>query len=281
MRSNSASPVHLRPARALALLVAVAGLMLSTGAFITPASTQPVAPKPKPSPTALTPPTLAPRDGAFVEGTHAVASTPTTAEDSVASLWVDDRQLVASPTVGTSTFSFDVGSNSIERRYGNHLLVNGEHRIDLPDLVDERATLEIPNDELVQGENSIQVITGTIASDCGINHDDFILSNLSLELLGEVADGEENAYSYSMGDGSCGSNTALAEGGHTHLLHPRRPGRHHRPDLPARHVRADQRHAHPDRRHGVGRAGRAHGHRQQRTRRGAAADAGRRHDSGR
>jgi len=209
MRSNSASPVHLRPARALALLVALAGLMLSTGAFITPASPQPVAVKPKPSPTALTPPTLAPSDGAFVEGTHAVASAPTTADDSVASLWVDDRQLVASPTVGTSTFSFDVGTNSIERRYGNHLLVNGEHRIDLPDLVDERATLEIPNEELVQGENSIQIITGTIASDCGINHDDFILSNLSLELLGEVADGEENEYSYSMGDGSCGSNTAL------------------------------------------------------------------------
>ena len=143
------------------------------------------------------------------------------------------------------------------------------------------ATLEIPNDELVQGENTVQIVTGTIASDCGINHDDFILSNLSLELLGEVADGEENEYSYSMGDGSCGTNTALAEGGNADLLRPRRPGRHHRPDLPARHVRAHQRHAHPDRRHGVGRPGRAHGHRQQRTRRGAAPDAGRRHDRGR
>lgn len=209
MRSNSASHVHLRPGRALALLLALAGLMLSTGAFITPASTQPVAHKPRPSPSALTPPSLAPRDGAFVEGTQTVGSTPTTADDSIASLWVDDRQLVSSPTVGTSTFSFDVDSNSIEARYRNHLVVNGEHRIDLPDLVNERATLEIPDDQLVQGENSIRLVTGTIASDCGTNHDDFIVSNLSLELLGEVADGEENDYSYSMGDGSCGSNTAL------------------------------------------------------------------------
>lgn len=209
MRRNSASPVHLRPVRALALLVTLAGVMLSTGAFITPASTQPLLVKPKPSATALAPATLSPRDGAFVEGTQTVASTPTTADDSVVSLWADEGRLEATPTVGTSRISFDVGTNSIEARYGNHLLVNGEHRIDLPDLVDERTTLEVPNDALVQGENTVQVVTGTIQSSCGTNHDDFVVSNVSLELLGEVADGEENEYSYSMGDGSCGSNTSL------------------------------------------------------------------------
>ncbi|UUZ60120.1 hypothetical protein [Nocardioides sp. B-3] len=209
MRSNSTSPARFRPLTAIALLPGLAVAMLSTGAFITPASTQPVAPKPRPSAGALTPPTLSPPDGAWLEGRQAVVSTPTTAEDSVASLWVDDREVAAEPTVGTSKFRFDVGTNSIERRYGNHLLVNGEHRIDLPDLVDERATLEVPNDELVRGENTIEIVTGTIESSCGTNHDDFVLSNLSLELLGEVADGEENNYTYSMGDGSCGTNTSL------------------------------------------------------------------------
>ncbi|MEO5663784.1 MAG: metallophosphoesterase [Nocardioides sp.] len=209
MRTDSAGPAHFRPLTAIALLLGLAAAMLSTGAFISPASTQPVVPKPKPSAGALTPPTLSPPDGAWLEGRQAVASAPTTVDDSVASLWVDDSEVDANATVGTSKFRFDVGTNSIERRYGNHLLVNGEHRIDLPDLVDERATLEIPNDELVRGENTIEIVTGTIASDCGTNHDDFALSNLSLELLGEVADGEENDYTYSMGDGSCGSNTAL------------------------------------------------------------------------
>ncbi|EON24912.1 metallophosphoesterase [Nocardioides sp. CF8] len=178
MRRNSASPVHLRPVRALALLVTLAGVMLSTGAFITPASTQPLLVKPKPSATALAPATLSPRDGAFVEGTQTVASTPTTADDSVVSLWADEGRLEATPTVGTSRISFDVGTNSIEARYGNHLLVNGEHRIDLPDLVDERTTLEVPNDALVQGENTVQVVTGTIQSSCGTNHDDFVVSNV-------------------------------------------------------------------------------------------------------
>ncbi|MFG2631977.1 hypothetical protein [Streptomyces sp. NPDC048473] len=36
-----------------------------------------------------------------------------------------------------------------------------------------------------------------------------MLSDIGLDLLGEVVDGEENAYTYSFGDGSCGSNTSL------------------------------------------------------------------------
>lgn len=36
-----------------------------------------------------------------------------------------------------------------------------------------------------------------------------MLSDIGLDLLGEVADGEENEYTYSFGDGSCGSNTTL------------------------------------------------------------------------
>lgn len=166
-------------------------------------------PATKPTPPALVPPLLTPADGTYLEGVATIAATPVVADDDVAGLTLDGAVLDATPTVGVSHLRFDVGSNSTEARYGNHVLVNGDHRIDLGDHVNERVDLEIPNEHLMQGENSIEVVTGTIETSCGTNHDDFVLSNIGLELLGEVADGEENEYSYSFGDGSCGSNTSL------------------------------------------------------------------------
>ena len=163
----------------------------------------------KPTPAVLVPPLLTPEDGAYLEGVATVAATPVVVDEDVTGLSLDGAALDATPTVGVSHLRFDVGSNSTEARYGNHVLVNGGHRIDLGDAVNERVDLEIPNEHLVQGENSIEVVTGTIETSCGTNHDDFVLSNIGLELLGEVADGEENEYSYSFGDGSCGSNTSL------------------------------------------------------------------------
>ncbi|GAA4385233.1 metallophosphoesterase [Agromyces bauzanensis] len=160
----------------------------------------------KPAPAELMPPLLEPADGSWLEGTATIAATPVVADDDVASLTVDGAALDATPTVGVSHLRFDVGTNSIEKRYGNHVLVNGEHRIDLGDLVNERVDLEVPNQFLVQGENTITFVTGTITTSCGVNHDDFVLSNIGLELLGEVADGEENEYSYDFGDGNCGSS---------------------------------------------------------------------------
>lgn len=157
-----------------------------------------------------TPPTLTPADGAFVTGTVTVASTPTVPLDDVVELAVDGTPLEATETAGFAELSFDVGSNSADAGFGNHLIVNGEHRIDIPTVVSERATLRIPADELVSGENTIEVVVGTNdTSSCGVNYDDFTFSDFRLDLLEETADGEENEYSYAFGDGSCGSNPAL------------------------------------------------------------------------
>ncbi|MER5179063.1 metallophosphoesterase [Streptomyces sp. NPDC002896] len=154
-------------------------------------------------------PTLTPDDGAYLEGTAKFAATPTAADDDVNSLAIDGDELDAEQTVGVSRLSFDVGSNSTEARYHNSVLVNGAYRVEIGDLVNERATIEIPNEHLVKGENKVEIFAGTVDSACGINYDDFVLSDVGLELLGEIADGEENEYTYSFGDGSCGSNTSL------------------------------------------------------------------------
>ncbi|WP_328907410.1 metallophosphoesterase [Streptomyces sp. NBC_00234] len=154
-------------------------------------------------------PTLTPQDRAYLEGTEEVRATPALAEDSVTALAVDGRTVDAERTHGVSRLTFDVGSNSTEARYHNHVLVNGDYRADIGNLVNERGTIEIPNQHLVKGENRIEILAGTVESACGTNYDDFVLSDIGLELLGEVADGEENEYTYSFGDGSCGSNTSL------------------------------------------------------------------------
>ncbi|WP_234661028.1 metallophosphoesterase [Agromyces marinus] len=162
----------------------------------------------KPAPVEVGAPTLAPANGAHLEGTVTLAAAPVSAEDSVTTLTVDGAELATTETVGSSTLSFEVGSNSIEARYGSHLVVNGDHRIDLADAVNSRVEIEIPNEHLVQGENSIEFVIGTIQTGCGTNHDDFVVSNVGLELLGEIADGEENEYTYNFGDGDCGSNAS-------------------------------------------------------------------------
>lgn len=158
---------------------------------------------------ATTLPTLTLGDGTYLEGTQKVAATPTLVGDSVTNLAVDGKAIDAEKTVGVSRLSFDVGSNSTESRYHNYVLVNGEYRADIGDLVNERGTIEIPNEHLVKGENKIQFFAGTVETSCGTNHDDFVLSDIRLTLLGEIADGEENEYTYAFGDGNCGSNTSL------------------------------------------------------------------------
>ncbi|TDD69885.1 hypothetical protein E1262_11480 [Jiangella aurantiaca] len=155
------------------------------------------------------PPTLTPADGTFLEGTVTVASEPVTADDDVTSLAIDGTPVQGTPTVGVSTLSFDVGSNSTEARYRNYVVVNGAHRIDLSDAVNERVSLDVPNEHLVSGQNTIEVFAGTITTSCGVNHDDFVLSDFTLELLGGPADGDANEFSYAFGDGNCGSNASL------------------------------------------------------------------------
>ncbi|WP_165362665.1 metallophosphoesterase [Promicromonospora panici] len=155
-------------------------------------------------------PILTPDDGAFLEGTVPVAAEPVAPGDDINSLTVDGTDVPgATETLGTATLGYNVGSNSTEARYRNHVSVNGSEPIYLPDAVSERVELEIPNEYLVTGENTVEVVAGTFDASCGPNHDDFVLSDFTLEPLGEIADGEENEYTYAFGDGSCGTNTSL------------------------------------------------------------------------
>lgn len=155
-------------------------------------------------------PILTPDDGEFLEGTVPVAAEPVAPGDDVAHLTVDGKDVPgATETLGTSVLGYTVGTNSTEARYKNYVVVNGSAPIYLPDAVSERVELEVPDEYLVTGENTVEVVAGTIETSCGVNHDDFVLSDFTLEPLGELADGEENEYTYSFGDGSCGSNTSL------------------------------------------------------------------------
>lgn len=193
---------------ALSALLLVSGTLASSAYAETGTSDRgPTPGHAQPASTSL--PTLTPGEGAYLEGTERVESTPTLADDSVTRLSVDGTSVAAERTVGVSRFGFDVGSNSTESRYHSYVLVNGGYRVDIDDLVNERGTIEIPNEKLVKGENRIEIHVGAVDSSCGANYDDFVLSDLTLDLLGEVADGEENEYTYSFGDGSCGSNTTL------------------------------------------------------------------------
>lgn len=168
--------------------------------------------KPKPSPTPTSsnsPPTLQPADGAYLEGSVKVKAAPTSAGDSVTKVAVDGTPLDATKTVGVAKLQFDVASNSTEAQYHSFVRVNGDYKVEIGDFVNERATLEIPNEHLVKGENTVEIVVGAIETSCGTNYDDFVLSDVGLELLGEIADGEDNPYTFSFGDGSCGTNTSL------------------------------------------------------------------------
>ncbi|MGO1933476.1 MAG: hypothetical protein ACTH5E_06205, partial [Cellulosimicrobium funkei] len=153
-------------------------------------------------------PVLSPTTGTFLDGTVRVAADPVRAGDAVTALAVDGTALDASPTPATARLLFDVGSNSIEKRYGSHVLVNGE-RLELDrDMVSERVALDVPARWLVPGENRVRFVVGAVTTSCGTNYDDYDLTDVSLELLGETADGSANSFSYAFGDGSCGTNTA-------------------------------------------------------------------------
>ncbi|MFB4282361.1 hypothetical protein ACBJ59_44200 [Nonomuraea sp. MTCD27] len=183
---------------------------LVTAAYADPAPGEQERGRPTPTPTGTqSPPTLTPASGSYLEGTVKAAAVPTAAGDSVTKLAIDDTALNATRTVGVSRLSFDVGSNSTEAQYHSYVLVNGAYKSEIGNFVNQRATIEVPNEHLVKGENTVEIVVGAIQSSCGTNYDDFVLSDVGLELLGEVADGEDNPYTFSFGDGSCGTNTSL------------------------------------------------------------------------
>lgn len=202
----------MRPPPPLRLAAVAATAVLLVSGLTTAAHADP-SPAPlgaRPTPTAPSaPPTLTPASGSYLEGTAKVAAVPSTAGDSVKALTVDGKPLTATPTFGRSKLRFDVGSNSTEAVYHSYVKVNGAYQAEIGSFVNERATIEIPDEHLVKGENTVEIVVGAIQSSCGTNYDDFVLSDVGLELLGEVADGEENPYTLSFGDGTCGSNTTL------------------------------------------------------------------------
>ncbi|MGW3350472.1 metallophosphoesterase [Nonomuraea rubra] len=194
-----------------ATLTALLVNTLVTAAHADPEQQERGRPTPSPTPTtSQNPPALTPADGSYLEGTVKAAAVPATAGDSVTKLAIDDTAIGnATRTVGVSQLSFDVGSNSTEAQYHSYVLVNGAYKVEIGNYVSQRATLDIPNEHLVKGENTVEIVVGAIPSSCGTNYDDFVLSDVGLHLLGEVADGEDNPYTFSFGDGSCGTNTSL------------------------------------------------------------------------
>ncbi|HEY1117242.1 MAG TPA: hypothetical protein VGE43_06030, partial [Acidimicrobiales bacterium] len=157
-------------------------------------------------------------DGTVVNGV--VPTTAVTGQDGgpVTGLTVDGAEPPAAETLaaGTATFEFSVGANSIEARYGNHLLVNG-HRVDIGgDWVSTTVRVKVPNHYLLAGRNEIEVVTGDINGTVGgvtcANRDDFALSGITLTPAAGTATALDVAATYPMGDGTCGSSTtALPE----------------------------------------------------------------------
>ena len=185
---------------AAATAVVVGALVLS--AMTGPAASAAPPDHGTPDPSA---PTLIPADGAYLEGDVTVASDATTAGDAVTTLTIDGAPIGAEPTPGMAHLSFEIGSNSAALSFHNYLVVNG-HRIDQERTwVSERVDIPVPNDWLVTGENTVEIFAGTAEAACGVNYDDFVITDVGLELLGEVADGEENPYTFSFGDGDCGT----------------------------------------------------------------------------
>jgi len=177
-------------------------------------------------------PTLNLRDGQVLEGTVKINAGPAAEGDSVTSLTVDGAPVDAAQTAGTAHLSFDMGGNGTEARYHNYIVVNDHttdaDRISFPDVAGGvRATLDFPGSWLHSGTNTITVKAGanwvdtTNTAAVGVeqlpygeglrcpNYDDFALSSIGLGLLGVVADGEQNAFSYSFGDGTCGTSKHL------------------------------------------------------------------------
>ena len=141
------------------------------------------------APGAGTAPTLNVHDGDWWKGTVELVSDATTAGDSVATIDVDGTVLEADTTVGVSHLAFGVGGNGTDSGYNSYVDVNdpdgtGTRRVVIPVIEGgERGDLEIPNEWLVEGHNTLRVQPGTIpctytgggGSEPSVNFDDFSL----------------------------------------------------------------------------------------------------------
>ena len=223
--------------------------------------------------------------GQNIEGTVPVIVEPVTENDSVTTLTIDGDKIDADRTAGTAHFAFEMGGNGTEARYRNYLTVNGHtaeaDRVYLPDIPGGQVgTLDFPGDWLHAGANTVAVHTGanwvdtTTKTAVGYeelpngeggrcpNYDDYTLSSISLSLLGVVADGEQNLFSYTFGDGTCGSSSKLLNQDLTFVISGE-PGSTSRPARRPGHHKAHKRYAHRQRDHPVGREDHSAGGRQQ------------------
>ncbi|MEK8227258.1 hypothetical protein NKG05_15980 [Oerskovia sp. M15] len=151
-------------------------------------------------------PDLVPATGAYLAGTVDVVATPTVPGASVTQLLLDGEPLDATTVLGVSQLSFNVGGNSIEARYGSTVQVNGHSLALDQDRVSERVTLDVPNEHLVSGKNTVTFAVGTITTSCGVNYDDFDLSDVQLDVTGATVVDDDNPFTLPFGDGNCGSN---------------------------------------------------------------------------
>ncbi|MBB5977807.1 Ig-like domain repeat protein [Kribbella solani] len=167
--------------------------------------------------------------GQTLESTAVVTAEASVENDSVVALKVDGNQLDAEKTAGTAHFAFDMGGNGTEARYRNYLTVNGRaDKVYFPDLAGGvGGRLDLPGEWLHAGVNTVTVHAGAAWVDttntaavgyevlpygeggrCP-NYDDFALSSIGVSLLGTAIDGEQNDFSYTFGDGTCGSSKRL------------------------------------------------------------------------
>ncbi len=156
-------------------------------------------------------PVLTPADGTVVTGRQTVVASPTSETDGLASLTVAGEEVPALPNLGSGVAEFrtDVGDNSMSRGFSNYLLVNGT-RIAITDTwANATAVVEVPEELLVLGTNTITVGAGPRGAACGMNYDDFHVSNFHLVLDdGTEVRNDANPEGSWVGDGNCGSNTS-------------------------------------------------------------------------
>lgn len=154
-------------------------------------------------------------EGEILTGEVMVAAIATQESAEATGFQVDGQDLTTRATVGTGTaaFVFDIGSNASQVRFGNSITINS-HQIMLVerDYKSETVRIEFPAEFLVPGTNTVEVITGTNPeAACGVNHDDFAISNVGLDFSGGTVTPVQVKDRYLMGDGLCNEKSPRLE----------------------------------------------------------------------
>ncbi|MGO1174194.1 MAG: hypothetical protein ACTMKU_07820, partial [Actinomycetaceae bacterium] len=184
----------------------------------------PVEPDPDPGQVEAGEPTVNLEDGQRVSGVHTVVTTPSVAGENPTDIEIDgEASEDARVTLGAealeptdAAYVVDVTA-AIEIAYSNYLMVNGERVAILEQIAHVDAhPIDLPAELVTLGHNVVEMHTGTRASTCGINHDDYVVNNFRLQIPGGQqftnpanpttgpALGPDGMYN--IGDGNCGSS---------------------------------------------------------------------------